>query len=91
MASTQPGQLPFSNDPNIVSGATVFPGTRVPVGILFEYLTDGYTINGFVDQFPSVSQDQAIAILEYIQRWLHRDDGWYDGKEPDVGKTPSQA
>ena len=91
VASTQNRRLPFSNDPNVVSGATVFPGTRVPVGILFEYLADGYTINGFVDQFPTVTQTQAIEVLEYFRRWIHRDDGWYDGKDPDAGKVPNQA
>ena len=68
---------PISRDPAVVSGAAVFPGTRVPVGILFEYLADGYSINAFVEQFPTVSQAQAIAVLDCLRQALHKDDNWY--------------
>ena len=68
---------PISRDPAIVSGTAVFPGTRVPVGILFEYLADGYSIDAFVEQFPTVSQAQVIALLNYVRVNLHKDDNWY--------------
>lgn len=50
-------------NPNIMSGAPVFRGTRVPADSLFDHLAAGYTIDGFLDQFPSVSKEQAIAAL----------------------------
>lgn len=40
-------------------GATVFAGTRVPVEILFEYLAAGETLDEFLEQFPSLSREQA--------------------------------
>jgi uncharacterized protein (DUF433 family) len=45
-------------------GAAVFAGTRVPVDTLFEYLEAGETIEEFLRQFPTVTRDQAIAVLE---------------------------
>ena len=77
MQLTVEGREPISRDPEVVSGAAVFPGTRVPVGILFEYLADGYTINTFVEQFPTVTQAQVIALLNYVRAVLHKDDNWY--------------
>ena len=68
---------PISRDSAVVSGAAVFPGTRVPVGILFGYLADGYSINAFVEQFPTVSQAQVIAVIDYVREALHKDDNWY--------------
>jgi uncharacterized protein (DUF433 family) len=51
-------------DPEKMSGAPVFMGTRVPVNHLFEYLEEGETLNEFLRQFPSVTRDQALAVLE---------------------------
>jgi uncharacterized protein (DUF433 family) len=45
-------------------GAAVFVGTRVPVDILFEYLESGETLDEFLRQFPTVTRDQAVAVLE---------------------------
>lgn len=45
-------------------GATVFAGTRVPVEILFEYLQAGDTLDEFLKQFPTVTRELAIAVLE---------------------------
>lgn len=45
-------------------GATVIAGTRVPVDTLFEYLERGKTLDDFLDQFPTVSREQVVAILE---------------------------
>jgi len=49
---------------DIVSGALVFTGTRVPVHILIDYLKAGETLDRFLDGFPSVSREQAEAYLE---------------------------
>ena len=48
-------------------GATVFAGTRVPVDTLFDYLAAGETLDEFLKQFPTVSRDQAIALLEHAK------------------------
>ncbi len=52
------------SDPAILSGTPVFVGTRVPVRIFFEYLAGGDSLEEFLNQFPSVSRDQAVAALE---------------------------
>ena len=51
-------------DPDIQSGTPVFAGTRVPVQNLFDYLEEGDSLLVFLEQFPSVSRDMAIAVLE---------------------------
>jgi uncharacterized protein (DUF433 family) len=48
-----------------MSGAAVFPGTRVPVQTLLEYLQAGDSIDEFLAGFPSVSRSQVIAFLEH--------------------------
>jgi uncharacterized protein (DUF433 family) len=49
---------------NIQGGTPCFAGTRVPVATLFDHLEAGYTIDYFVTQFPSVTREQAVALLE---------------------------
>jgi uncharacterized protein (DUF433 family) len=51
-------------DPERMSGAAVFRGTRVPIAHLFEYLEEGETVDEFLRQFPSVTRDQVLAVLE---------------------------
>ena len=51
-------------DPDILGGTPVFVGTRVPVKILFDYLEAGDSLNVFLDEYPSVPREQAIAALE---------------------------
>lgn len=54
--------------PELVSGAWVFSGTRVPVAALFENLEDGALVSQFVDWFPGVTLDQVRAVLEHAAR-----------------------
>lgn len=49
--------------PDILGGTPVFKGTRVPVKTLFEYLGNGYTLEGFLECFPSVSREAACRVL----------------------------
>ena len=49
---------------DVMGGTVVFTGTRVPVQTLFDYLEAGDTIDEFLDGFPSVSRDHAVAFLE---------------------------
>lgn len=51
-------------DPEIHSGAPVFAGTRVPVKTLFAHLEAGDSLEVFLDDFPSVSREMAVAVLE---------------------------
>ena len=53
-----------SKDPDVVSGALVFRGTRVPVQTLIDYLKSGETLDRFLDGFPSVTREQAERYLE---------------------------
>lgn len=50
-------------DPCTLGGTPVFKGTRVPVKTLFEYLEDAYTLDEFLDCFPSVSREMALRLL----------------------------
>jgi uncharacterized protein (DUF433 family) len=49
---------------NILGGVPVFKGTRVPVRTLFEYLERGYSLEEFLECFPSVTKDMACSVLE---------------------------
>ena len=60
----------FSSDPRIMNGVVVFKGTRVPLRNLIDYLEAGYSIDEFVDHFPSVTRKQAIRGLEEASRLL---------------------
>lgn len=57
-------QIVVVRDPEILGGQPVFAGTRVPVRILFECLEAGDNLEVFLDDFPTVSREQAIAALE---------------------------
>jgi len=54
----------ISRSPDVMSGAAVFSGTRVPVQTLLDYLEAGETIDDFLEGFPSVPREQVIAFLE---------------------------
>jgi uncharacterized protein (DUF433 family) len=56
--------LVISCDPEVMGGAPVFTGTRVPVQTLLDYLEAGESIDDFLDGFPSVSREQVVAFLE---------------------------
>ena len=57
-------------DPEKMSGAPVFPGTRVPINHLFDYLEAGDSLGVFLDDFPTVTHDQALAVLELSKESL---------------------
>ncbi len=54
----------FHSHPEIVSGEPVFVGTRVPARNLLDWIEGGHTIDEFLDNFPSVTREQAVAFLE---------------------------
>jgi uncharacterized protein (DUF433 family) len=51
-------------DPNVMHGTPCFSGTRVPVQTLFDWLEEGSDIDYFLEQFPSVTREQVISVLE---------------------------
>ena len=59
------------SDPEIMGGAPVFVGTRVPVKILFDHIEAGDTLDTFFDDFPTVKREQAIAALELARNMLN--------------------
>lgn len=62
----------INRDPEIMSGMPVFMGTRVPIKNLFDYLADGCNLDDFLDDFPTVSREQAIRVLEMFGKALLR-------------------
>jgi len=63
-------QLPITIDPAILSGTPVFRGTRVPVDALISNLEAGLTLDGFLDNFPTVTRQQALQVLEFSKTTL---------------------
>lgn len=60
----------LSRDPEIMSGALCFKGTRVPVQTLFDYLQANSPLDEFLENFPTVSREAAIAVLEVAKEGL---------------------
>lgn len=60
-------------DKEIQNGQPVFSGTRVPVQTLFWHLENGVSINEFLEDFPSVTEDQTIGVLEIANKFLTSD------------------
>ena len=58
-------QLPVTVDPEIVSGAPVFRGTRVPIEALMNNLEAGLTLDEFLENFPTVTREQALKVIEF--------------------------
>lgn len=63
-----PPELPVWVDPERLSGAPCFRGTRVPVDSLFTNLESGLSLQEYLDCFPDVTREQAVAVLEYAHR-----------------------
>ena len=58
------------SDPEILGGTPVFVGTRVPFQTLLDYLEAGDTLDEFLDNFPTVTREQAVAALEQAKEAL---------------------
>lgn len=63
-------ELPIHSDPEIMGGTPVFVGTRVPFQTLLDYLEAGDPLDEFLEDFPSVTRAQAIAVLEAAKESL---------------------
>ncbi|MDA3873272.1 MAG: DUF433 domain-containing protein [Kiritimatiellae bacterium] len=60
----------ISSNPGILGGVPVFQGTRVPVSTLMDYLESGDSIDLFLYDFPTVSREQVVAVLEVAKQGL---------------------
>lgn len=60
----------IQTDPEVLGGTPVFAGTRVPVQTLLDYLEAGDRLDDFLDDFPTVTRDQAVAALDLASRAL---------------------
>ena len=58
---------PVTSSPEILGGTLVFRGTRVPVQTLLDYLQDGYSVDQFLEFFPSVRRDDAVEFLRLVR------------------------
>jgi len=63
-------ELPITIDPDILSGTPVFRGTRVPVDALISNLEAGLTVDEFLENFPTVTRQQALQVLEFSKTTL---------------------
>jgi uncharacterized protein (DUF433 family) len=61
------------SNPSILGGKAVFAGTRVPVATLFEYMSDNLSLDYFLESFPTVTREQAVAVLRYGQERIERE------------------
>ncbi len=69
-SSKLPPEVPIWVDPERMSGAPCFQGTRVPVESLFTNLESGLSLDEYLDCFPDVKREQAVAVLDYAQKLL---------------------
>jgi uncharacterized protein (DUF433 family) len=63
----------FESKPDVVSGALVFKGTRIPVDALFENLAAGLSLDEVLKDFPRIGRERAEAAILLAARHLHRD------------------
>lgn len=61
---------PITSNPDRLGGTPVFAGTRVPVRSLIDYLEAGHPLDHFLEEFPDVSREHAVAVLELAKSIL---------------------
>ena len=62
----------FESNPDVVSGALVFTGTRIPVDVLFENLAGGSSLDEILEDFPAIGRERAEAAIRIAAERLHR-------------------
>ena len=67
-----PSGVPIWVDPERMSGAPCFYGTRVPIESLFVNIEGGVSLDEWLDAFPSVTREQAVAVLEYARQSMFK-------------------
>lgn len=64
--NTESAKSVISRSPDVMSGASVFAGTRVPAQTLLDYLAGGHPLEDFLDDFPTVRREQALELLRTL-------------------------
>ena len=64
---TETAQTVISRSPDVMSGAPVFNGTRVPVQSLIDYLAGGHPLEEFLEDFPTVRREQTLELLQKLK------------------------
>jgi uncharacterized protein (DUF433 family) len=64
----------ISRDQEVVGGTPVFAGTRVPIESMFDHLEAGVSLDTFLEDFPTVSREQAVSLLELANKLLNSKD-----------------
>ena len=64
----------ISKNPEVLGGIPVFAGTRVPIETLFDHLESGVPLDEFLDDFTTVTKEQAVALLEIANKILNSKD-----------------
>jgi uncharacterized protein (DUF433 family) len=59
-----------TRSPDVMSGAPVFAGTRVPVQTIIDYLAGGHPLDDFLDDFPTVRREQALELLRRVKEMI---------------------
>ncbi len=67
---TETAQTVISRSPDVMSGAPVFAGTRVPVQSLLDYFAGGHPLEEFLEDFPTVQREQALELLQKLKASL---------------------
>ena len=67
---TETAHTVISRSPDVMSGAPVFAGTRVPVQSLLDYLAGGHPLEEFLEDFPTVRREQALELLQKLKESL---------------------
>jgi uncharacterized protein (DUF433 family) len=62
----------ITRNPNVMHGAPCFAGSRVEVQTFFDHLEAGYTIDEFLEQFPTVRRDQVVGLIELLREGAAR-------------------
>ena len=62
----------ITSNPRIMHGTPCFAGTRVTAQTFFDHLEAGYTIDGFLEQFPTVRREQVVGLLEMLRKDVDR-------------------
>ncbi len=73
-------------DPEVMGGTPVFAGTRVPLQTLLDYIEGNDTLDAFLEDFPTVSKEQAIRFLESAKAALLK-----ESRENPFGRMPAEA
>ncbi len=77
-------------DPETMGGTPVFTGTRIPVQTLFDYIVGGDTLNEFLDDYPTISKEVAVEVLNMAKKTLTTEKTLQKKLEPNKFKSTTE-